>query len=56
MAVMNVKYTEIEFCSIVLSAVYLCTSMVFYASAQNKIPTDITVLTSSTVDQGLQPE
>ena len=42
---MNAKYTDIKHCTIVLNAVNLCTMTVFYASVQNKFPTDITKLT-----------
>jgi hypothetical protein len=45
MTAMNVKYTEIELCSIVLNAVNLRTSTAYYASVQNEFPTDITRLT-----------
>ena len=46
MTVRNVKYTEIERCTIVLNAVSnLRTSTTFYASVQDKFPTDIIKLT-----------
>ena len=46
MAALNVKYTEIELCIIVLNAVNLTVSTAYYASVQNEFPTDITRLTS----------
>jgi hypothetical protein len=45
MAAMNVKYTEVELCTIVLHAVNLRTSTAYYASVQNEFPTDLTRLT-----------
>jgi hypothetical protein len=45
MTAMNVKYTEVELCTIVLHAVNLRTSTAYYASVQNEFPTDLTRLT-----------
>ena len=45
MTAMNVKYTEIELCTIVLNAVNLRTSTAYFASVQNEFPTDLTKLT-----------
>ena len=46
MAALNVKYTEIELCTIVLNAVNLTVSTAYYAAVQNEFPTDITRLTA----------
>ena len=46
MSAMNIKYTEIELCSIVLNAVHLTVSTAYYAAVQNEFPTDITRLTA----------
>ena len=45
MSAMNVKYTEIKICIIVLNAVNLNMLTAFYAAVQNEFPTDITKLT-----------
>ncbi len=39
---MNIKYTEIELCIIVLNAVNLTVSTAYYAAVHNEFPTDIT--------------
>ena len=43
---MNIKYTEIELCTIVLNAVNLTVLTAYYAAVQNEFPTDITRLTA----------
>ena len=46
MSSMNIKYTDIELCTIVLNAVNLTVSTAYYAAVQNEFPTDITRLTA----------
>merc|ERR1712194_396732 len=46
MFALNIKYAEIELCTIVLNAVNLTVSTAYYAAVQNEFPTDITRLTS----------
>ena len=46
MSALNVKYTEIELCTIVLNAVNLTVPTAYYAAVQNEFPTDITRLTA----------
>ena len=46
MTAMNAKYTKTSFAPIFSNAVNYRTLTAFYASAQNKFPTDITRLTS----------
>ena len=46
MSAMNIKYTEIELCTIVLNAVNFTVSTVYYTAVQNEFPTDITRLTA----------
>ena len=46
MFAINIKYTEIKLCTIILNAVNVTVLTVYYTDVHNEFPTDITRLTA----------